>query len=155
MSEATSVLVGRARGRGSDDEANDSVKSGLWLAVGFMAICGLVFASAGGALARFFTSDALVVALAKRLLVVAALFQVLDAVSIVLRGALRGVQDARAVAVIGVLVIWLFLPPSAYVLGKLCGLGAVGGWLGFVGETALGAILLGLRWSRGGWRRAR
>lgn len=153
IAEAASVLVGRALGRRDLDEADAAVNSGLALAVGFMAACGLVFALAGGLLGRFFSSDPLVVHGAKTLLLVAAVFQVLDAVNIVLRGALRGAKDVRVVAIIGVLVVWSFLPTSAYLLGKLAGLGALGAWLGFVGETTVGSMLFWLRWKRGGWRK--
>lgn len=153
IAEATSVLVGRALGRRSLEEADASVRSGLTLAVGFMAACGVVFALAGGILGRFFSTDPLVVTGTKTLLLVAAIFQVLDAVNIVLRAALRGAKDVRVVAILGVLVVWTFLPTSAYLLGKRVGLGALGGWLGFVGETSVGATLFWLRWKRGGWRR--
>jgi multidrug resistance protein, MATE family len=154
VSEAASVLVGRALGRRRLDQADASVRSGLVLAVGFMAACGVVFALAGGLVARFFSSNPLVVHAAQRLLFIAAIFQVLDAVNIVFRGALRGAKDVRVVAFIGVLVVWSFLPTSAYVLGKLCGLGALGAWLGFVGETTVGAFFFWRRWKRGGWRGA-
>lgn len=152
VAEAASVLVGRALGRRRLDEADASVRSALMLAVGFMAICGLGFALFGGLLGRFFSTDPAVVAEARVLLLIAAVFQVLDAVNIVLRGALRGAKDVRVVMVLGVFVVWSFLPTSAYLLGKLCGLGAVGGWIGFIGETTVGAALFWLRWKRGSWR---
>jgi MATE family multidrug resistance protein len=78
---------------------------------------------------------------------------VLDAVSIVLRGSLRGAKDVRVPALIGAAAIWVSVPTGAWFLGKLGGLGALGGWIGFVGETTLGAALLWRRWSRGAWRR--
>jgi len=153
VSEAASVLVGRALGRRRLHEADAAVRSGLGLAVGFMAACGLAFAVFGGALGRFFSSDPVVVKNAQTLLFVAAVFQVLDAVNIVLRGALRGAKDVRVVMVIGVLVVWSCVPTAAFFLGKLCGMGALGGWLGFVAETTIGAIVFWLRWKRGGWRK--
>jgi MATE family multidrug resistance protein len=153
VAEATSVLVGRALGGRNLAEADASVRSGLGIAVGFMAACGVVFALAGSRLGRFFSSDELVVHGTQRLLYVAAVFQILDAVNIVVRGALRGAKDVRVVAIIGILVVWSFLPTSAYLLGKLWGLGALGAWLGFLGETTVGAALFWLRWKRGGWRR--
>ena len=153
VAEAASVLVGRALGRRRLDEADATVRSALGIAVGFMAACGIVFAVFGGRLGRFFSSDPLVVKSAQTLLFVAAVFQVLDAVNIVLRGALRGAKDVRVVMILGVLVVWSCVPTSALVLGKLCGLGALGGWLGFIGETTIGATLFYLRWKRGGWRR--
>jgi MATE family multidrug resistance protein len=152
VAEATSVLVGRALGRRRLGEADSVMRSGLGIAVAFMAACGAVFALAGGKVAAFFALDPVVVLHAKRLLYVATVFQVLDAASIVLRGALRGAKDVRVVMVVGVLVVWTFVPTSAYFFGKLCGLGALGGWLGFVGETTFGATLFWRRWKYGSWR---
>ena len=60
----------------------------------------------------------------------------------------------RVAAIIGIGVIWLCVPTGAYFLGKLCGLGAVGGWIGFVGETTLGSIFYYFRWTRGAWRKS-
>ncbi len=152
IGEAASVMVGTALGRRSLADADAATKSGLQVGVGFMAICGLVFAAGGGVIASFFSTDPSVVAIARRLLLIAAVFQVLDAVNIVLRGALRGAKDVRVAAIIGIGVIWTFVPTAAYFLGKVAGLGALGGWLGFVGETTAAAILFWLRWTRGAWR---
>ncbi len=152
VGEAASVLVGRALGRRSIAEADTSVKSALAMAMGFMAVCGVGFALFGGPLSRFFSVDPDVVRTTRTLLVVAAVFQVLDAGNIVLRGALRGAKDVRAVMLIGIFAVWTFLPTSAFVLGKLWGLGALGGWIGFVGETAVASLLFWSRWKRGAWR---
>jgi MATE family multidrug resistance protein len=73
-------------------------------------------------------------------------------VNIVFRGSLRGAKDVRAVMIIGVAVVWTCVPTSAWLLGKTLGLGAVGGWIGFVLETTIGGTLFWLRWRRGGWR---
>jgi MATE family multidrug resistance protein len=159
VAEAASVLVGRALGRGlgrrSLAEADRAAQAALLTAVSFMAACGVVFAVAGGAIARGFTSDARVAHSARVLLGIAAAFQVLDAMYMVLRGSLRGARDVRVPALIGVAVIWTFVPTAAIVLGRVVGWGAAGGWLGFVGETGLGTALLAWRWRRGAWRQAR
>ena len=152
IAEATSVLVGRGLGRRRLAEADDAVRSGLALAIGFMFLCGIGFALLGGPLGAFFSSDPAVIANVRRLLLVAAVFQVLDAINIVLRGSLRGAKDVRAVAIIGILIVWSCLPTSAFVLGKYLGLGALGGWLGFVLETTLASIFFWRRWKKGGWR---
>jgi MATE family multidrug resistance protein len=152
VSEAASVLVGRALGRGSLREADRVVAAALAIAGVFMSVCGVVFALAGGMIVRAFTDDAAVIELARVLLIVAAVFQLLDAANIVLRGALRGARDARAVAFIAVTVVWLCVPGAAWFLGRELGMGAIGGWYGFVGETLLGAVLLAWRWRFGAWR---
>ncbi len=154
ISEAACVMVGRAIGAGRLPDADRATLAALKLAAGFMAACGVVFAVLGGAIARAFTDDAMVAQTAQRLLWVAAVFQVLDAVNIVLRGALRGAKDVRFAAVIGIAIAWTCIPTAAFLLGKLAGLGALGGWLGFIAETTLAAWLFWRRWQRGAWRNA-
>jgi MATE family, multidrug efflux pump len=154
VAEAASVLVGQALGRRSLVEADRTTRAALLLAVGFMATCGVAFAIGGSAIVRAFTDDAGVGRVARRLLWIASGFQVLDAVAIVLRGALRGARDVRVPALIGVAVIWTCVPTAALVLGRVAGWGAAGGWFGFVAETTIGAILFGARWRHGSWRHA-
>jgi MATE family multidrug resistance protein len=157
IGEAASVMVGVALGsrmlaRDRLAEADRVVRAALRIAIAFMAMCGVVFAVFGGKITTLFTHDLSVVSIARKLLLIAAVFQVLDAVNIVLRGALRGAKDVRVVAVLGITIIWTCVPTAAFVLGKLLGWGAIGGWCGFIAETTLSAILFGRRWARGAWR---
>lgn len=154
VAEAASVMVGQALGRRSLADADRATRAALALAVSFMAACGVVFAVAGGAIVRAFTTDPAVVRVATTLMWIAAGFQVLDATNMVLRGALRGAKDVRVPAVIGIAVVWTCVPTAAFVLGRLAGLGSVGGWLGFVAETTVGAALFMRRWRSGAWRAA-
>lgn len=152
VAEAASVLVGQSLGRRDLAGADAVTKSALKIAVGFMALCGVFFAFGGGLVAEFFSGDETVSGIARRLLVVAAIFQVLDAVNIVLRGALRGAKDVRLVMLIGIGSVWVCVPTAAWLLGRQAGLGALGGWIGFIAETIVAAGLFWLRWKHGGWR---
>lgn len=152
VAEAASVLVARSLGERRLAEADRVTRASLALGVGFMTLCGLVFALAGAQLAGAFTDEAAVVGVARRLFLIAAVFQALDAANIILRGALRGAKDVRWVAVVGTTVAWISIPGAAYFLGRRLGWGAVGGWIGFVLETTVASLLLWRRWSRGPWR---
>jgi MATE family multidrug resistance protein len=152
VAEAASVLVARALGRRSLAEADRATRAALTLGIGFMSVCGVGFFLFGATLAAGFSRDPAVLAIARRLLIVAALFQTLDAANMILRGALRGAKDVRWVAVIGTTVAWICVPGAALVLGRLSGWGALGGWIGFVLETTFASTLLWWRWSRGAWR---
>ncbi|MGZ3418825.1 MAG: MATE family efflux transporter [Polyangiales bacterium] len=153
VAEAASVLVGKSLGERNLAKADEVTRTSIVLAAGFMTVCGVVFAIFGGRLAaQFAVEGSDVHRIVRRLLLVAAIFQTLDAVTIVLRGALRGAKDVRVVAMIGVGVAWVCIPGAAFVLGKHAGFGAVGGWFGFVAETTIAASLFWLRWSRGTWR---
>ncbi|MEO7114081.1 MAG: MATE family efflux transporter [Polyangiaceae bacterium] len=157
IGEAASVMVGVALGsrmlaRERLAEADRITRAALRVAITFMAMCGVVFALFGGTIAALFTDDVAVLVVARKLLLIAAVFQVLDAVNIVLRGALRGAKDVRVVAFLGITIVWTCIPTAAFVLGKVLGWGAIGGWCGFIAETTLSAILFGRRWARGAWR---
>jgi len=152
VAEAASVLVARALGNRSLAEADRATRAALALGIGFMSVCGVGFALFGAKLAAAFSEEPAVVAVARRLLLVAALFQTLDAVNMILRGSLRGAKDVRWVAVVGTTVAWISIPGAALVLGRLAGWGALGGWIGFVLETTLASTLLWWRWSKGAWR---
>ena len=154
VSEAASVLVGKALGARRLDEADRVAKISIALAAGFMSLCGVAFALFGGAIARGLSADVEVARIAGRVLLVAAVFQTMDAITMVLRGVLRAAKDVRVVALVGVAIAWLCVPTAAYLLGKVLGFGAIGGWLGFVVETTLSAVIFWRRWTHGGWRRA-
>jgi multidrug resistance protein, MATE family len=154
VAEAASVLVARSLGERRLDEADRVTTASLALGVGFMTLCGIAFALFGASIAGLFAVEPGVIRVARQLLLVAAVFQTLDAVNMILRGALRGAKDVRWVAVVGIAVAWVAFPGAAFFLGRVMGLGAVGGWLGFVFETTVGSILLWRRWSRGPWRAA-
>jgi MATE family multidrug resistance protein len=154
VGEASCIMVGRALGARRLDLADHANRAALFTAVTFMAACGLVFGFFGAAIARAFTHDADVVRIATRLLLIAAFFQVLDAFNVVLRGSLRGAADVRVTAILGIAIIWTCVPTAAFLLGRLAGWGALGGWCGFLAETILATIVFGWRWSRGSWRAA-
>ncbi len=152
VAEAASVMVGNALGRRSLRDADRAARSALGMAVTFMAGCGVVFAIAGGLIAGAFTPDPAVAHVARSLLWIAAAFQILDAVNLVLRGALRGARDVRVPMLLGIGIVWTCVPTAALLLGRMAGWGAIGGWCGFLVETTLGATLFAARWRRGAWR---
>lgn len=153
VGEAASVLVARALGARNLGEADRVTKAALALAIAFMATCGVIFAAFGAELAGVFTNASGVLEVTRRLLLVAAVFQVFDAANIVLRSALRGAKDVRFVAAVGVTIVWTCIPGSAWLFGRQLGYGAMGGWFGFVLETLLASTVLMWRYRRGSWRR--
>ncbi|MFI5302760.1 MAG: MATE family efflux transporter, partial [Polyangiales bacterium] len=152
IAEASSVLVGRSLGRRMIHEADKLMFAAMGLAMAFMTACGIVFAVAGRYIAECFSTDVAVTSVVIKLLMVAAVFQTLDAATMVLRSALRGAKDVRVVMIVGVTIAWTCIPTAAWILGRGLGMGALGGWFGFIAETTLAASILFVRWNRGGWR---
>ena len=153
IGEAACILVGRALGAQRLDVADQAVRASVRVAALFMVACGLLFSFFGRYVAALFTNDPEVVHIVTKLLHIAALWQVLDAFNIVMRAALRGAKDVRAAAIIGISILWTCVPTSVYFLGKVMGLGVVGGWWGFLLATTFSAAFFSRRWLRGSWRR--
>lgn len=142
VAQAGTVLVGQAVGRGDAPAARRAAGGALIVGVGFMALTAVLFLALPGPLARAYSADAQVVALASVLIPIAGVFQVFDGTQVVALGALRGVADTRLPMVINLVGFWgLGLPVSA-ALGLRTALGPRGVWIGLAVGIALVALLL-------------
>ena len=148
LAMATSIRMSQAVGSGRRDALRPIGFGSLGLAVAIMGMFALVFAFGGGVIARGFTLDPAVVALAARLLLVAAIFQIFDGGQVVGAGALRGLSDVRVPMLITFVAYWLVALPAAYLFGFRTGFGAVGVWIGLAAGLACAAGLLGARLAR-------
>ena len=148
VASAGAVRVGHAVGRGDARGARAAGWTALGLGVGFMATAAATFILAPGLLFRAFTSNAAVVALGSRLLLVAGMFQVFDGLQGVATGVLRGLGDTRTPMLSNLVGHWLLGLPLGYTLTFHRGWGVVGLWLGLsAGLISIGLFLLAT------WRR--
>lgn len=115
-----------------------------------MAVSTLAFFFYGREIAGQFVNDTGVIEIAASLLIVAALFQLLDGIQIVAVSALRGVNDARIPAWIAFVAYWLVALPFGAWLGLgNWRLGAIGVWAGLAFGLGVAAAALGIR----AWRK--
>ena len=156
VGSAASVRVGHAIGAGDEPRARAAIRAAYLCGVGFMTLTAIVFLAVPELLARAFTTDAAVIAMASTLIPIAGAFQVFDGGQAVGAGVLRGAGDTTAPLVTMLAAYWLVgVPVSAY-LGFRTPLGAAGLWWGFVISLAGVAVFLFLRIRRvfrGGLRR--
>lgn len=145
VSGATAVLVGNAVGRGDSAEARSAALAGLLCGVAFMACTALVMLAVPGTLARVYTSDAAVAAVAASLLPIAGVFQVFDGMQVVSIGILRGVGDTRTPMLVNILGFWLVGLPVSWTLGLPLGYGPQGLWWGLTLGLVVVALFLVLR----------
>jgi MATE family multidrug resistance protein len=110
-----------------------------------MSLTALAFLTVPAALARLFTGDATVVAIASLLIPVAGVFQVFDGIQAVAAGVLRGIGDTRAPLVAMLIGYWLIGLPVSLYLGFRTGAGPTGLWWGFVAGLSSVAFFLSLR----------
>jgi MATE family multidrug resistance protein len=164
FSVATTALVGRFIGAGEPDRAARIARTALAMALVWMTACGAFFLLGRDELVRIFVSGGdtpaetveAIVSIGGRLLVCAAVFQILDAVGIVYSGALRGAGDTLVPGVVTVLFSWFFIVFGGWVIVEtLPGLESVGPWLAATAYLMALGVVMGWRFESGAWRRIR
>lgn len=152
LSIAASVRIGQALGRRAFESARVSAIAAYAVGVGFMTVSATTFALAAGPLARLFSEDQAVVAIAVVLIRVAALFQISDGAQVIGAGCLRGAADTRAAFLVNVLGHWAVGLPVGLLLAFPLGLGARGLWLGLSASLTVVAVFLAARFFSEKWR---
>jgi len=148
FSSAAAALVGQAVGR-RDMPAARRHAVGAWvLGVGFMACSGLLMLSFPAAIARWFTRDPAVVAVAASLIAIAGVFQVFDGTQAVAGGLARGTGDTKVPMLMHLCGFWVIGVPLSAVLGFRMGYGGAGIWWGLTTGLIVAALLQAWRVQR-------
>ena len=142
-------------GAGDLPAAERSYHTSLGLGLALAGVVALAFVTIPGPLFRIFTDDPGVLALGGPLLLLAAAFQLLDALGIVAGGALRGAGDTRWPFLVQTGLAWGLRVPLVYLFGIVLAKGVVGAWLAELVYIWVlgGAFALRLRGEA--WKRAK
>lgn len=170
---AAATLAGQYLGAGRPDLARRSMMWCTLLACAAMGLCGLAFLTIPGQLVGLMSSQPAHLSTTPKLMFLAGLVQVPFAVSLVLRGAMRGAGDVRMVMWLTWISTYAIRLPLAYLLSgvdiplpggvtihnpmpddfPLSGL--VGLWAALCGDLVIRGILFAARFLHGGWATAR
>ena len=85
--------------------------------------------------------------IAAKLLLIAALFQIVDGLQVVVLGALRGLQDVKIPTYITFVAYWIVGFPISIYLGLYTDLKAVGIWIGLCAGLTTAAVFLFIRFN--------
>ncbi len=141
---AAAVLVGRAVGAGDARGARRAGLATMALAMMVMMVSATIMVFAGEPLSRFMIDRDEVVPLATTLMIIAAVFQLVDGLQAVAAGALRGAGNTRFSLASNLVGHWLVGIPVGLVLAFGAGWGAVGLWWGLT--SGLTFVALALAW---------
>jgi len=176
MGLAASVLAGTYLGAGAPELARRAAIKCAVIACLIMGAFGFVFMFAGEPIVRMLTPQEVHWRLVPSLLFITAMAQVPFAIAIVLRSAMHGAGDVRAVMIMTWISQWGLRLPLAYAISGvdihvpewIAGrsdmilqnpfpfqLGLRGLWIGLVIETTLRAVIYSGRFIHGGWMRAK
>jgi multidrug resistance protein, MATE family len=156
LSTAVTALVGRYIGMGRPDIAARRANLGFAVTVVYMLACGVGFFLGRHHLMGLFSEDPEVLAIGATLLVVAALFQLFDAMYILYNGALRGAGDTAVPATVTGVLCWGVVVFGGYGIARgYPQLGPLGPWAAALAYGAVLGMFMFTRFRRGGWRRIR
>jgi putative MATE family efflux protein len=176
MGLAASALAGQYLGAGAPELARRAAIKCAAIACVIMGFAGIVLAVAGDPVVRALTPQAVHVQIVPQLLWITGLVQVPFAIAIVLRSAMHGAGDVRAVMIMTWVSQWGLRLPLAYAISGvdihvpswLAGradmiienpfpfdLGLRGLWIGLCIEICIRAMIYAGRFIHGGWMLAR
>lgn len=148
LSIATGMRVSRVVGAGELARRRPIAFGSIALGVVISGAFGVLFFVGGERISSWFVHDRAVIAIAAQLLIVAALFQIVDGVQVMGAASLRAIMDVRVPAVITFAAYWLVALPLGYLLGIRGPFGAVGIWFAIAAGLAFAAVFLPLRFAR-------
>lgn len=150
LSNAATIRAGNAYGRRDPWHMERGALVVTLLSLGFALITVLAFVIWPEPLILIFMSaneparDQILL-IGAGLLVMAALFQLVDGAQAVALGLLRGVQDTKVPMIYAALSYWMVGIPCSYVFGFRLGLEGIGVWLGLVVGLGVAALSLSAR----------
>lgn len=152
LSMACTIRTGQLAGAGLYPRAWLSVRTALLLTSAIALSVSLIIWGFAEKIAGLFTQDLQLIEMACALLLIAALFEVSDAIQVTAAGALRGYKDTQIPLFIVFIAYWVIGLPLGYVLGLtdllMPAMGAAGFWYGLVIGLTVSAIFLLARLTR-------
>jgi MATE family multidrug resistance protein len=145
LSMALTVRMGEAWGSAQLGRLRSIVTSGWALVLIFTLGSAQVFLFFHRTMASWFLTDPAAIALTANLLLVAAAFQVSDALQVSSAGALRGLGDVKVPVAVAIVAYWGISIPVGWWLAFPRGLGVIGVWLGITLGLTITALTLGAR----------
>ncbi|PSN19807.1 MATE family efflux transporter [filamentous cyanobacterium CCP5] len=150
---AAIIRVGQLMGQKQFEMARRAGQVAIAVGGCFMGAMALVMWLVPGAIVALYIdiqqpANQAVVAMAKTLLGVAAVFQIVDGIQVTAAGALRGLKDTRIPLLIGVIAYWCIGLLVGYGLAYWGNLGGIGLWWGLAVGLLFAAITLSWRFNR-------
>jgi MATE family multidrug resistance protein len=160
ISFAINTLVGNSIGSGNKDLAVQRTRWGVGLGVVYMTLCGLSFALFSESMVSIFIGSDVspeqaesILDIGVKMMLVAALFQTVDAFGICYSGALRGAGDVVWPGLFMAACGWTFIVGVGWMLAtEAPQLGAIGPWIGAAIYIIVSGVGLIWRFESGRWR---
>lgn len=152
---AATTLVGQSLGADDEKKAQAYATITHKLAMVIACLIGLMFIFFSHQLARLYTTDLTVMAMAGTVLKIMALAQPGESTQLSLAGALRGAGDTVYPLISSLVGIWIFRVMLAYIFVNIFHWGLIGAWVCMSLDQYVRASIVYFRYRSGKWKRLR
>ncbi|PWJ44703.1 MATE family efflux transporter [Sediminitomix flava] len=143
VSTAVTIRTSMLKGQGNIEKMREAAHAGYHIAVFIMGFWAMIFLIFRDQIILLHTTDEAVIAVASKMMFIAALFQFCDGLQVMSAGALRGISDVKIPTLIAGIAYWGISLPISYFLAMNSDLKEIGVWVGFlVGLTAASILLI-------------
>ncbi len=146
LGSAAAIRVGFYVGAKRPELARQVAATAFQISLAYALVVSLLVVALRFVLVGIYTEDTAVLAIAAKLLLIIAIYQIVDDTNATMAGALRGYKDTRVPMVFSLVGYWLFALPLGYFLatGPIA-LGVYGYWAGMAIGLLVVAICMGVR----------
>lgn len=149
---ATASLVSRYLGAKQPDIAEKVVYRACGLAMAGMGLIGLCYLIAPEVLMGVFSNEPTVIEAGVTILTLVAIYQIIDAVGMVMANALNGAGDTRFTMFARMIMAWGLFIPLVWVMLYPLGFGIGGAWTAAFAYLGLLAAVYFVRFRSGRWK---
>ncbi|QUM80644.1 MATE family efflux transporter [Moritella sp. 5] len=146
---AATITVGQYVGEKKPLQAKFASITAMWMGVGFSVITAIFTIILRNEIAEIYTEDMTTINIATGLMLIAAVYQISDAVQVIAAGALRGYKETSVIFYITLFSYWAVGMTIGYTLALtnliVPAMGAAGFWIGFISGLTMAAILLSIK----------
>jgi MATE family multidrug resistance protein len=142
---AATIRVSHQYGSGDYKSMRIAAFTSIHLSVFLMSICGVLYIVFRNYIPIVYSQDLDVRALAAKLLIISALFQIFDAIQLASLASLRALADVKVPLFLSIISYYFICLPLGYFCGFILNYGAIGIWIGLLLGLAFASILFLLR----------
>ena len=148
---SATTLMGQSLGKRRTDMAQAYCSRTRTVGFCFSLVLAAVFCLFGREIVGAYNSDAEIIRIGARIMLIVALLQPFQSSQFIIAGGLRGAGDTRTTALITFITVLLVRPVTAILLIRM-GFGLYGAWFGMAADQILRSALVLGRYHSGKWK---
>jgi len=153
FSRAATTLVSAYMGGKSIKKARKSVYISTFLALSIMLPVALTFVLIPDLYLRIFTNDKTLISIGEKILLISAIYEVVDAIGLVYSGGLIGAGDTKFTMWVIMISAWGLFLPCTYILGIILKMGIVGAWISMAVYIFVFGLMVFIRFTGKKWEK--